>query len=135
MTHMRYSPEDKEYVQTVAAGTDSKHLGKLVQMLEADAPYSEIFRYGAQFLPRLRDPVTGKVDLDRLEGYTPEVDSYFDTVAEIPSLPERLSDLAWELGLYADGETVQVDSYYYSLDCDREIENALNEVSSESKPT
>ena len=107
----------------------SKHFEMLQQILAEDAPYSKIFHYGAQFLPKLRDPLTGKINLDLLEGYTPEVVRYFDTVADMPSLPGKLQDLAMTLAGYADGETVQIDSDYFSLDPDLEIEKALKEVS------
>ena len=126
---MRYNPKDHQSVQVALNQTGSNHLETLARMLSDNATYSELFEYGLQFLPRLRDPVSGQINLDRLDHYEPEIVSYFHAIADMPSLALRLKDLATDLAIFADGEAVQNDAHYMNLDPEKEIKKALSDIS------
>jgi uncharacterized LabA/DUF88 family protein len=120
-----YSNKDISIIKRGMKLYSSKHLLKLLEMAEGNATYKTLFEYGKAFLPILKDPKTKRPDLERLEGYLPEVVGYFDTVAELPSLPENLQNLATELAIFADGEAVQTDEYYLNLDFESKIQSAF----------
>jgi hypothetical protein len=101
----------------------------LAKMLEEDKSFADLFDHGKKYLPLIKSKQTGKLDLDRLHGYIPEIVEYFDVLAELPSLPDTLKDLATDLAIYANGETVQTDAYYQRMDYEHEIETALKGTS------
>lgn len=121
---MPYTQEDIAYLQKTAATSTSRHVKSLAGLVSKDAPYQELFRHGMPYLPQIRDKETGKVDLDKLKGFKPEVVEYFHVLSELPSLPEALKDAATDFAAYADGEVVQQDGYYFSLDPEAELKKA-----------
>jgi hypothetical protein len=125
---MHYSQEDRSYLLNATSASSSKHVNELASMVERNASYSELFEYGAAYLPRLKNEKTGKTDLEKLNGYVPEIVEFFDVVSELPSLPNRLKDLATDLAIYANGETVQADRHYYDLEPLAEIQLALKSL-------
>src|SRR6266576_5124559 len=100
---MPYTSADMAYVQKAAQNSSSKHATTLAQMVAANVSYAEIFSYGQKYLPHIRDEKNGRINLDKLADYKPEIVEYFDVVAEMPSLPDNLKDLATNLAIYANG--------------------------------
>ena len=121
---MNYTPEDIKYIEKAAQTSISKHVKALADLVRQSASYAELFAYGMPYLPQIRDKDTGKVDLEKLNGFVPKAVEYFYVLSELPSLPERLKELATELEIYADGEAVQADAYYFSFDPEAELRKA-----------
>lgn len=121
---MKYNQEDVIYVNSLLDRESSKHLKELSKMIKADSTHEELFDHGKKFLPA-RDERTGRVDLDKLSDYVPEIVGYFNVLAELPSLPKSLKEVATDLAIYANGESVQIDKYYQTLDPDLLIKKAL----------
>jgi hypothetical protein len=126
---MQYSSDDLAYIQRAASKSASRHITALREMLLKNVPYAELFAYGSGYLPHIKNEKTGKIELERLDGYVPEIVEFFDILSEIPSLPARLKDVATDLAIYANGESVQIDAYYLHLDPESEIKNALRDAS------
>ena len=122
---MNYSQADMTHIEQAIQATTSKHVKILADMMRRNSPYIELFDYGMRYLPRIRDKKTGKIDLDRLNGFVPQVVSYFHALSEIPSMPEGLKNVATDFAAYADGESVQTDGYYFKLDPESELKKAL----------
>jgi len=97
------------------------------------ASYEELFRYGISYLPRIRNEKTGKINLHALNDYAPVITEFFDVLSELPSLPKDLADLATDLAIYANGESVQTDSYYQHLDPTANLEQALLAAAHQSR--
>lgn len=123
---MTYTSQDIEYIERFVSDTSTEHLKKLADMVKAGDTLENIFNYGRQFLPKIFDKKTGLGDLARLEGYTPVIVQYFDVLSELPSLSKNLKDLAADLAIYANGESVQLDSSYLNLDPEAELKKALS---------
>jgi hypothetical protein len=125
---MPYSDLDREFISSVAGASSSLHLQELRRLIKENSPYSEIFEYGAAYLPRIRDEITGIVDLERMDDYRPQIMEYFDALSDLPSLPPRLQELATDFAIYANGETLQHDAFYLNFDYRAEIRKALRET-------
>lgn len=131
---MHYYSKDVEYVdQSIKREPLKKHLIKLAALLQENASYEELFRYGMAYLPVIRDLTTGIIDLERLSGYEPEVVGYFGTLSELPSLPDILQDVALEFATFANGNSVQQDEHYYSLSPEAILVKALMEIHSSGR--
>src|SRR4051794_6288353 len=109
---MQYTPADIAYIQKASFASSSKHVGALQRMIRNNLLFGEMFDYGAKYLPKIRNPKTGKIELERLNEYAPEFVEFFNILSELPSLPDRLKDVAIEFAIYANGESVQMDAYY-----------------------
>lgn len=101
---MEESSTDKEKI----------HLTQLRNLVANMSSARDIFLYGVQFLPKiiLSD---GKVDLNLLENYSPDIRPFFDILSEVVSLPKNVSDLATDLALYANGSSVELDNEICSM--------------------
>lgn len=124
---MEYNALDRTYIENLGPEHAHKHITALQELMRQNASYKEIFEYGKPYLPHVRNPNTGRIEISRLYGYQPEIVRYFEVVAEIPSLPNRLKDLATDVAIYANGETLQGDNYYLTFDFDAELKKALEE--------
>jgi hypothetical protein len=124
---MHYSVQDFEYLSGLTKASTDLHVLALVNMVKGEASYAKLFAYGSALLPDVRDKKTGKVDLRKLDSYQPEIVSYFSTLSELPTLPNRLKDLATDLAIYANGESLQTDPYYTNMRPELEIKKALDE--------
>lgn len=121
---MLFNAKDRAFMRMITNNSTSEHIKVLAKLVEKNAPYPEMFYYGLKFLPRLRDPNSNMINLERLEGYKPEIVEFFDAISEIPSMPHELRAMATDLAIYANGESVQIDDYYQQLD----PETALNKI-------
>lgn len=122
---MKYTSEDVDFVETECRRTNSEHLAALLRMIKTDSDYGELFAYGSKYLPQVRTLGNDKVDLDLLRNYKPVVLEYFNVLSDLPSLPEKLKELATDLAIYANGESIQIDPKYFSYNPIEEIKKAL----------
>ncbi len=101
-----------EYLQTATAA-EKKHLEHLQHMLDMQIPLKEIFLYGAHFLPQTSN--NNGLDLNALHTYTPDIQPFFDVLAQDTTLPQSIQDLATNLALYANGSSAEIDVDVYKM--------------------
>lgn len=105
----------------------SPHLKALLEMIQNNASYAEVFSYGIRFLPQIKNE-NGKINLDKLNDYQPEIVEFFEVLSDFASLPKELADLATDFAIYANGETVQIDGYYQLLNPETMLKAVLHEL-------
>jgi hypothetical protein len=125
---MIYSPDDLTYIGKIIKSAPTEHVIALADRMQRNVPYFELFTYGMRYLPEIRDKKTGKIDLDKLDTYNPEIVGYFEILSELPSLPKKLKDIATDFAIYANGESVQIDASYFKLNPVAALEKALEEI-------
>ena len=128
---MYYSPQDISYIERYSENSVSKHINVLIDKIRKNADYAELFNYGLQYVPKIWNEKSRSENLDLLNDYKPEIVEYFNVLSEIPSIPQKLKDLATDLAIYSNGESVQTDKYYQNLIPSQEIKKALDETEPE----
>ena len=126
---MDYTAKDNNYIEKTLQTSSSPHVKVLAEMLLQKKSYEVLFEYGMRFLPLVTDTKTRNADLDLLHKYKPGIVEYFDVLSNLPSLPGALKDMATEFGIFADGETLQMDDGYLHFNPSSELKNALSKGS------
>lgn len=108
--------------------TENSHLLRLKDFFSHEhTDLEEILLYGLQYLPNISDS-TGNKNLDLLNDFTPQVVAYYEILGRLSFLPHEISDLCTDLSLYANGESIELDTRIYELSPKNEIEKTLARI-------
>lgn len=84
----------------------------------------KVLTYGLPYLPNIINEA-GQKDLDLLDGFTPEVVSYYSILSELSFLPSVITDVCLELSAYANGISIEIIPETYSLMTEQVIKEAI----------
>lgn len=105
------------------SGADANLL-TLKNFFNSNTDIAEIISYGIKYLPDIG--MGNNKNLDNLKNYKQVIVNYFAVLSELSFLSRSIRDLCQDLSIYANGNSIQVDEYYYNLDIKEAVKKALN---------
>jgi hypothetical protein len=115
----------EELQKLLAEYEPSDHLIQLERFFaDQELDLTATLTYGLPYLPNITE-TDGTKNLDRLEGFVPQVVSYYEALSRLSFLPETMTDLCTNLSTYANGESIGLDSDIYAFSPTEAIEKAL----------